>query len=98
MGSVRTVEAQSRQIQQDLSEAEQAKDGAQVVFLRELVLLLGQKQLLLLEEDLVYLRAKAAGIEIPDVEAELVNDSPGTPLVNNLAFAEGSCRSPGVGR
>lgn len=61
MGSVRTVEAQSRQIQQDLSEAEQAKDGAQVVFLRELVLLLGQKQLLLLEEDLVYLRAKAAG-------------------------------------
>ncbi|KAL3151241.1 hypothetical protein ABBQ38_013081 [Trebouxia sp. C0009 RCD-2024] len=90
-----TVEAQSQQIQQDLSEATHVRDDVQVAFLRDLVLLLGQKQLLLLEEDLVYLRAKAAGIKIPDVEAEAVNNSPGTPLVNNLAFVEGSCCSPG---
>ncbi|KAL3151237.1 hypothetical protein ABBQ38_013078 [Trebouxia sp. C0009 RCD-2024] len=62
------VTAQLQQIKQDLSEAEQARDEAQVAFLGELVLLLHEKRLLIVKEDLAYLRAQEAGIKIPDIE------------------------------
>ncbi|KAL3151238.1 hypothetical protein ABBQ38_013078 [Trebouxia sp. C0009 RCD-2024] len=54
------VTAQLQQIKQDLSEAEQARDEAQVAFLGELVLLLHEKRLLIVKEDLAYLRAQEA--------------------------------------
>ncbi|KAL3151239.1 hypothetical protein ABBQ38_013080 [Trebouxia sp. C0009 RCD-2024] len=72
------VTVQLQQIRQDLAEAEQARDDAQVAFLRELVLLLYEKRSLIVKENVAYLRAQQAGIKIPDVEAEAVSGSPDT--------------------
>ena len=82
--------AQLRQIEHNLFEAEQARDDAQVAFLRELVLLLDKKRCLIITEGLAFHRAQAAGqictsplVSRPTWELHLLQLIPVTFLVQH---------------